>query len=69
MGKDKVRKMFFVHGHRTIMGTAWPIENVVEKSDRDSNKPWLVTFGLCNGVSQNTQRFRLKRDAMEVARQ
>ncbi len=56
-------KVVFVVGKRTINGTDWPVENQVTKN---GNK-WLVTFGLCNGVADDSQLFARKKDAMEAA--
>ena len=57
-----------IHGTRTIMGTEFPVESILEKSPRKPGGlpggPWLVTIRLCNGVSEGARRFRTKREAM-----
>ncbi len=56
------------HGTRTVMGTEFPVESILEKSPRKPGGlpggPWLVTIRLCNGVSEGKRRFRTKREAM-----
>ncbi len=46
-----------------IMGTEWPVYHQVT---RLGSGKWVVSFGICNGTAQDSQRFRTKREAIEA---
>ncbi len=56
-----------VLGYRTIMGTDWPIENVVYRCTKWNQVYWHVAFCLCNGVPQYGRNYKTRREALAAA--
>ena len=54
-------------GRRTVLGTDWPIENVVSKRTKWGKVYWNVAFGLCNGTPSSSENFKTRREALEAA--
>ena len=54
-------------GKRTILGTDWPVETLVDRRGQFGSFYWLVTWGLCNGAAERSERFTTKKAALEAA--
>lgn len=52
-------------GTRTILNTAWPVLDLLEREQLPGRKPtWIVTRGLCNGVPRGATEHRTRRAAV-----
>lgn len=48
-------------GYREIMGTNWPIVDVLT---REGPRRWRITWGLCNGTPTDCTNYTTRRDAV-----
>jgi hypothetical protein len=53
-------------GHRHSLGTDWPVVCLVKRSLTGS-RPWLLTFGVCNGIAEGGIACPTRRLALELA--
>ena len=51
-------------GHREIMGTHWPVEYFVTRQVNFGRPYWLLTEGLCNGISDGSRHFNTRKAAL-----
>lgn len=54
------------NGTRTILGTDYPVYNVVHRVDHGGRR-WQVTWALCNGTPAGTQKYATKMEAVAAA--
>lgn len=54
-------------GKRTILGTDWPVENIVERREKFGKAYWNVAFAVCNGVPARGENFKTKKAAFKAA--
>ena len=53
-------------GVRTVTGTDWPVEHIMERVHTGNNRAWWeVTIGLCNGVPERAEQYSTHRAAKE----
>lgn len=56
-----------VTGHRTIVGTDWPVVDQLLRLACGGGRPrWQIVRGLCNGVPARAENYRTLREAREA---
>lgn len=49
---------------KVVLGTEWPVKNVVQRQEFGGKVEWVVLLGWCNGSIQSSSAYRTKREAM-----
>ncbi len=55
-----------VTGKRTLNGTDWPVETILERRPDRGRRQWVLVVGLCNGVPQSTRFYATWRGALNA---
>lgn len=63
MARTKIAEV--VVGHRVVVGTEWPIVDVVERDATPGRRPvWVLSIGRCQGVPVEARTYRTRRAAL-----